>query len=501
MNLVRALALVFVLAAAAFSQADLVIVNANVVTMNKSAPRAEAIAAAGDRIIAVGTTEEIIRLAGSSTRIIDARSRLVLPGFNDSHVHLVSIGNIFSSVDLSRARSAADVAATIANYAATLPKGRWILGSRLPAQVELNLMEIDRLTPDNPLFVYRSDAASAFANSRAAAAAGLKPGSSRPFTGDVIGDDLSRIRSAVPIDHTRDWPAIIETASNYAARFGITSVQDTHSDSIAATAADLNTKGRLKIRLYDCVALSEWARLAVHGLRAAEGDAMVRTGCVKGFYDEDDEGFEVLTSNILGADKAGLQVLIHSIGPKAIAATLEAFKQAAAANGARDRRFRVEHAHLAAKQDLKRMAAPGIILSMQPYLFFEPGKGISDELRTLLDFGARIAFGSDAAIADIDPLAGIYAAVNAGKGKSLTIEEAVYAYTLGAAYAEFQESEKGSIEPGKLADFVILSDDIFRMPPSRIREASVVLTIMGGRITYISQTAKAENFKNKGVEK
>lgn len=489
MKVLRGLVFVFALAVAAFGQADLVIVNANVATINKSEPRAEAIAVAGDRIIAVGSSSEIIRFAGSGARIIDARGRLVLPGFNDSHVHLASIGNIFSSADLSGASSAADVMATLKRFAEVLPKGRWILGSKLSTQIDLNLVEIDRITPDNPVFVYRTDPARAIANTRAAIAAGIHADPTKPFNGNVSGDDLRRIRSAVPPDHTRDWPAIIEIASNYAARFGITSAQDTHSDSIAAVAADLAAKGKLKIRLYDCVALSEWARLAVRGLRSAEGDAMIRTGCVKGFYEDDDEGFESLAPNIAGADKAGLQVLIHAIGPKAIAATLDAFEKAAAENGARDRRFRIEHAHLAAKQDLKRMAAPGIILSMQPYLFFEPGKGVSDEMRLLTDAGARIALGSDAAITDIDPLAGIYAAVNAGKGRSLTVEEAVYAYTLGAAYAEFQDNEKGSIEVGKLADFVILSDDIFRLPPNRIREASAVITIMGGRITYTSRMA------------
>lgn len=473
-------------------QADLAIINANVYTVNPSAPKAEAIAVAGDRIIAVGSNDDISKLTGSQTRIIDAGGRLLLPGFNDSHVHLASIGNLFSSADLSTAKSASEAIAKISLFARFLPKGRWILGSGLSPQFRPELAEIDRITPDNPLFIYRSDPAKAIANSRAAEISGLKADPSRPFTGEISGNELAIVRSAVPREHTRDWPAIIETASNYAAAFGITSVQDTHSDSIATVAAGLNQARRLKIRLYDCITLNDWAKLAVRGVRAAEGNSMIRTGCVKGFYDEEEDGFESLGSNIAGADKAGLQVLIHAIGPKAIAATLDAFEKAAAANGPRDRRFRIEHAHLAAKSDIRRLASPGIIVSMQPNLFFEPARGVSDEMRALLDSGARLALGSDAAIADINPILGIYAAVNAGKGRSISIEEAVYAYTLGAAYAEFQEREKGSIEPGKLADFVILSDDIFRLGPLRLKEARVLMTILGGRVTFKADPAPTE---------
>lgn len=495
MKRIQWLALLLLFTGTVFGQADLVIVNANVVTMNRSLPKAEAIAIAGDRIISVGNNSEITGLAAPNARLIDARGRLVLPGFNDAHVHLVSIGNLFSSADLSRAKSASDVISLLKEFARFLPKGRWILGSGLSTQIRIDLADLDRTTPGNPLFIYRTDPAKAIANSQAAAIAGLKTDSAGTFNGEISGNELAALRSKVPQDHTRDWPAIIETAANYAAAYGITSVQDTHSDAIAAIASDLNAKGRLKVRLYDCVSLSEWSRLAVRGVRAAEGSSMVRTGCVKGFYEEDDEGFESLEKNISGADKAGLQVLIHAIGPKAISVTLDLFGKATAANGERDRRFRLEHAHLAAKNDLKRLAFPGLILSMQPNLFFEPGRGVNDELRSLLDGGARIAFGSDAAISDINPISGIYAAVNAGKGRGISIEEAVYAYTLGAAYAEFQEREKGSIEPGKLADLVILSDDVFRLAPDRIRDATVIMTIMGGRITYIAGTAASEYSK------
>jgi predicted amidohydrolase YtcJ len=462
------------------SAADLVIINANVRTMEKAKPRAEAIAVSGERITAVGSTIDISKLTGKNTVAIDAKGRLVLPGFNDAHAHFMAIGNLFSSIDLSTAKTEGDVVAKLKHYAKFLPKGRWILGGKLDPTVAISRDEIDAATPENPVFIYHSDPKTAVANGLALQLARVES------SGGVLDSrGIGSVQFVVPKDHVKDWPAIAETASNYAASFGITSVQDPHSDDMAAVYRELHRQGKLKTRIYDCVSLSNWAKLAALGTKAAEGDAMVRTGCVKGFYDAEDPDTLSLAKNIAAADSAGLQVLIHAIGKDANVSILNAFEKAASANGVRDRRFRIEHAHNLRSVDIPRFARLKIIPSMQPILFFSEGTGVQDEYRRLLDPGAMLAFGADAPMRGFNPLEGINGAVNAGGKRGITVEEAVYAYTMGAAYAEFQEKEKGSIEMGKLADLVILAGDPFDKA-SDLNKISVNLTLLAGVIVYDS---------------
>lgn len=476
--------LILFFSATAFAQsADLIIINANIRTMDKANPRAEAVAVEDGRIVAVGTTKTIQQFADKNTKVIDADGKLVLPGFNDAHVHFMAIGNLFSSADMSEARTADDVIAKLKHFARFLPKGRWILGSKLDASIELTREQIDAATPDNPVFIYSSDARSALVNKLSLQFARM---SEPPLVsgGIVTEPELSKVKAAVPTNHIRDWPAIAEAASNYAASFGITSVQDTHSDDMARVYSDLNAAGKLKTRVYDCVSLSNWAKLATVGLKAATGNAMIRTGCVKGFYDPDDDETKSLAANVKGADASGLQVFVHAVGKDANLAVLDAFEKAIAANGPRDRRFRVEHANGLRPTDIARFGKSRIVPSMQPILFFTEGTGTTDDYRKMLDTSAPLAFGSDAPMRGFSPIEGIYAAVNAGGKRGITVEEAVYAYTLGAAYAEFQDKEKGSIEVGKLADLVILSDDIFRLPANDTRKARTTLVFLSGRVIY-----------------
>lgn len=472
--------LILLLAAsvAAQSPPDLIIFNANVRTMDKANSSAEAIAVKSGRISAVGKSEDIRKLAGKDTKVIDAKGRLVLPGFNDAHAHFMAIGNLFSSIDLGIAKTEGDVIEKLKHFARFLPKGRWILGSKLDPAITISRAKVDSATADNPLFVYHTDARSALANKLS-----LELGRVESESGVVTGTGMMIVESKRPTNHVRDYPAIAESASNYAASFGVTSVQDTHSDDMAAVYRELNKAGKLKTRIYDCVSLTNWAKLAAIGMKAAEGDAMVRTGCVKGFYDPEDIETPMLARNIAGADYAGIQVLVHAIGKEANAAVLTAFEKAIEANRPWDRRFRMEHAAGVASADLPRFARSKIIPSMQPVLFFSETAGDANDYRKLLDSGAPLALGADAPMRGLNPLEGIYAAVNAGGKRGLTVEEAVHAYTMGAAFAEFQEKEKGSIEVGKLADIVILSADIFAQK-SNIRAAEVILTVAGGRIVY-----------------
>lgn len=470
------------------SHADLVLLNAKVQTMTTRDPLAQAIAVRGDRIVAVGSDTAIRKLIGPSTRVIDAKGRLVIPGFNDAHVHFMGIGNSFSSLNLRDARDPQTVIERITSFMRFLPKGRWLLGGswnetlvKFPDQ-----RAVDVLTPENPVFLYSSDTLSAFANSRAFQLAGLRAGRTdvdrdkdgNP-TGIVRGDAMKRIAAVVPAHHTRNWMEIAETATNYAASLGVTSVQDMHSDDSRAVYHELERIGKLKTRVYDCTPLSDWRKLA-ESQHERDNTPMVRGGCLKGFSDGDVSAVTNLEREISAADKAGLQVMIHAIGNSANGIALDAFERVLKNSRSRDRRFRIEHAQNPRTTDLPRFARLKIIASMQPHLFDGNTGGY---YASLVKLKTAIALGSDAAITDFDPILGIHAAVNAGS-ESISVYDAVRAYTLGSAYAEFQDKAKGTIEMGKLADFVILSDDIFSVEPKLIRNISVQMTVVGGRIVY-----------------
>lgn len=468
------------ISAAGQTAADLVLINANIRTLDDKNPRAEALAVTNGKIVAVGTRKVVERFIGDRTKVIDAGGKLVIPGFNDAHVHLAGIGNSFSHLDLRDARNSKEIISKVRYFASVLPNGRWIMArgwnSSRPDTLP-SLVEIDAVSPNDPLLLYSIDYSYALVNTAA-----MRLASVASAGGIITGADLEKVRRAVPADHEKNWAEIIETASNYAASLGLTSVQDVHSDDLLSVLKELEAKGKLKARVYECIGLSDRRKSIDAGLTAAKGDPMVRGGCVKGMSDGSVEEIAELRQQVAEADRAGLQVMVHAIGPRANANTLDAFEKAIAANGPRDRRFRVEHAARVRPADIPRFSRPGIIASMQPHLFYS-GPLSGDNFRRFKFLGTRMAFGSDASITDLNPLLGIYAAVESGS-RSITIEEAVTAYTLGSAYAEFQEASKGTLEVGKLADLIILSEDIFSIDPATIPNSRVLKTIVGGRVVY-----------------
>ncbi|HVF30243.1 MAG TPA: amidohydrolase [Pyrinomonadaceae bacterium] len=416
------------------------------------------------------------KLVGPATRVIDLRGQLLLPGFNDAHVHFMGIGNIFSSLDLRAVTSAEQLEQQIRRYVQFMPKGRWILGSGWKQAITPPAHVIDRLTPDNPLFIYEGGGSSAFANTaamRAASLAGAEP------SGIVTGATLRKIASSVPADHTRNWIQIAETATNYAASLGVTSVQDMHSDDLRPVYRDLQNQGKLKTRVYDCISLPDWKKLT-EATALDRKTEMVRGGCLKSFSEGDPADSSRLLRDAIPADKAGFQLMVHAIGNSANGIVLDVFERIAKENTNRDRRMRVEHAHNPRHDDLPRFPRLGIVASIQPHLFEGSSGGY---YLSRLKLRSMVAFGSDAAITDLNPLFGIHAAINAGT-ESISIYDAVRAYTLDSAYAEFQEKQKGTIEVGKLADFVILSDDIFSVDPLKIRDVTVVMTVVAGKVVY-----------------
>ena len=528
---------------------DLLIVNAVVRTMDPAKPTADAIAIYGNRIVSVGSNEEIRKMASSSTRIVDAKGRLVLPGFNDAHVHFMTGGFQLSSVDLRDANSPQEFADRIKAFAAKVPSGRWIKGgdwdherwpnAKLPTK-EL----IDSFTKDTPVFVNRLDGHMALANTTALKLAGVTRETIDPPGGLIVRDPKTGEPTGILKDAAQDFvwkvipPASFEeklaaarAATNYAASLGVTSVQDVLAGDDVGVYQTLLDRGELKTRIYAVTPLPVWERLARTGVKAHFGSEMLRVGALKGFADGSlgsttalfDEPYrdEPNTSGLPGsemfpegamlgrvrdADRAGLQVFIHAIGDKANDLILSIFEQVERENGARDRRFRIEHAQHLHPRDIQRFARDKVIASMQPYHAIDDGrwaeKRIGSErakttyaFRSLLDAGATLAFGTDWTVAPLNPILTLYAATTRrtidGKNpngwvpeQKITIEEAVRAYTVGSAFAEFQDTAKGTISPGKLADLVILSQDVFKIDAKEIENVKVLLTMLDGRVVY-----------------
>ena len=522
---------------------ETVIVNARVHTVDIAQPAAHAVAVCKDTISRVGSSEEIRRLAGAGTRVIDAGGRLVVPGFNDAHVHLIDGANELVGVDLRPAKSEADLARMLKEHAATLPKGEWILGGywdheAWPGRALPTRAAIDAATPDNPVFVQRLDGHMALANSLAMRLAKVTSAAKDPEGGTIVRDAagepsgvfkdnaMSLVSRAIPDDTLDRTKEKARAALKFAASLGVTSVQDmTASANELKAYRELQSTGELTARIYS---IQNYGG-PMTGRRS--GDAWIRTGGRKLFADgsmgsgtaaffapySDDpstsglllQSPEVLKKAIFDADAAGFQPVVHAIGDRANAIVLDAFEELQRTRGARDRRPRIEHAQVVRDADKARFKASGVIASIQPSHCIDDMRWaerrigrertpISYDVKSFADAGARIAFGTDWYVEPLNPMLGLYAAVTrqfpdgTPEGgwfpeERISMAQAIEYYTLGAAYAEFEDQRKGVIKEGRLADLVILSADLFKISPREILEVKPVLTMVGGRVVFESQ--------------
>jgi predicted amidohydrolase YtcJ len=535
--------------------ADLVVFNGKIWTVNKSQPEAEALAVWRGRILAVGSNTLVRKFLGARTQVIDLKGRRVVPGFHDSHIHLLGSGQRLNEVALKDAKDEAEFGRRLKEFDRKLPRDRWLLGGewdhdrtfagKLPTAALL-----DKYVPNRPVFLRRYDGHMAVVNTRVLKLAGIttktpdprggviyRKANSREPTG-VLRDnamDLVTDRGLIPPPSDEEIAQAVRAALAEARQAGVTSVQDMDGSpqSVRQKLFRLyqqlarNNKLTLRVELY--WPLAEWKDLARLGLRHGFGNDWVRIAGLKGFVDGSlgsstakmfrpyrnepgSTGIFVtplgeLHKQIRGADKAGLSVAVHAIGDRANAEILDIFAAVARENGPRDRRFRIEHAQHLRPEDFRRFHALGVIPSMQPYHAIDDGRWAEGRIgpkrcassyafRSLLDARARLAFGSDWSVAPLSPLLGIDAAVNRRtldgkhpKGwfpqERITGAEAVEAYTLTAAYAAFQDNNKGSLEVGKLADFVVLSRDILtEKERDQISQAQVVLTVVAGKVVY-----------------
>ena len=523
---------------------NLVIVNARVWTGDARRPWADAIAIEGERIAAVGSSAEMMKRAGNA-RVIDARGAMVVPGFIDAHVHFIEGGFRLASVQLRDARTPEEFTARVKTFAATVPPGTWILGGdwdhenwggELPRR-----SWVDAITPEHPVFVNRLDGHMALANSLALRAAGISAATADVDGGEIVRgadgepagvlkDNAMGLMWRVVPDATPDQRAIaLDAAMRHVAAQGVTGVHHMGSWADLATFERAHAAGALRTRVYAAVPLASWERLAAHVReRGGFGDEWLRWGGLKGFVDgslgshtaamlepftdaPDNRGLFVTSDAeryawVSGADAAGLHLIVHAIGDRAIREQLDLYARVASERGPRDRRWRIEHAQHVAPEDFARFAALGVIPSMQPYHAIDDGRWADKVIgaerakgtyafRSMLDAGARLAFGSDWFVAPPTPLEGIYAAVTRHTldgghpdgwvpEQRITVEEALRAYTAAAAFAGFADQDRGVLRAGMLADLVVIDRDLTRIPPAEIREAQVLLTIVGGKVVF-----------------
>jgi predicted amidohydrolase YtcJ len=550
-------ALVSICAAQGKPAADLIITHAKVWTVDQAQPTAEAVAALGERIVAVGSSAEVEAWRGPRTRVIDAGGKLLLPGFNDAHVHFVDGGRQLDAVQLNDASTPEEFKRRIAERAKITPKGEWIQGgdwdeTKWPVSQMPTRQLIDDVTGDTPVSLSRYDGHVVLANSAALKLAGITAATPDPPGGtmlrDAQGNPTGILKDAAmdpvakvipPLTHEQRRKAALRGLA-HAASLGVTSFQEMDNGDSAETYADIGVfaelleQNALTARAYFAPSVVDWSDEAKLGVRRAFGSSYLRIGALKGFADGSlgattayffdpytdapgDRGLlsdqmqppSAMRDRMLKADAAGLQLCTHAIGDQGISIILDFYADIVKLHGPADRRLRIEHAQHMAAKDFDRFAQLGVIASVQPYHAIDDGRWAEKRIghdrasrtyafRTFLNHGVRLAFGTDWEVAPLNPMLGLYAAVTRatldGKNpqgwfpeQKLTVGEAVEAYTMGSAYAEFQDEEKGSLTVGKLADMVLLSDDIFKIDPVKIRDVKVLRTFVGGKPVYTAE--------------
>ena len=549
-SLLAALAALTAVAAApraAAPPADRILVNGRIWTADPRRPRAEAIALAGDLVMAVGTDAEVRRLAGPSTVTVDLRGRFVAPGFNDAHLHFL----VVQTVDLSGALDVPELQARIRAYATAHPDRPWVTGrgwayGSFPGGMP-HRRWLDEVVSDRPALMGGYDGHTAWANSKALALAGITRETPDPEHGAIVRDESGEptgalkeaavrlVRRHVPEPTDAERYEGLKKRLDQAASYGLTSVQNA-----SFPVADLPAYERvlaengLKVRFYSALPLvkdiapEELARYKA--MRAKYVGPVFKFGAVKGFVDGVVESktaamlepyaggggsgeplwtAEDLDRTVAFYDREGFQIWLHAIGDRAIRMALDAYQRAEKLNAASGRRHRIEHIEAPARVDIARFKPLGVIASTQA-LFATPDQNTLEvyavalgpdrakramAFRSLDEAGATQAFGSDSPVFSMEVLRGIHCAVTrttpegtpAGgwqPHERITAEAALRHFTRDAAYASFEEQRKGTLSAGMLADLVVLSDDIVAAPPERLLKTRVLLTVMGGRDTY-----------------
>ncbi len=522
-------------------------INGKVYTVNENQPTAQAVVVEQNKIIFVGSNEDAKKFIDPSTNVIDLKGKLMLPGFIDNHVHFITGGFYLLGIDLRPANSTNEFKQILKNYAQKNP-GKWITGGYWDHEKwEVKDLPtkgmIDEVVSNQPVFVDRLDGHMGVANSFALKLAGITKDTQSPDGGLIVKDPITGEPTGVLKDNAmylitkhipdptseENYDALI-AALDEAKKLGITSVQDiTYGDALEAFEK-AKSEGKLTCRIFTRWPISDYQSLVDKNIKIGYGDDYIKMGSLKAFadgslgsstawffdrYDQDtlttglamdiisDGSMEKWCSD---ADKNGLQLSVHAIGDKANSYMLDLYEKIINENPKWDRRFRLEHAQHVRFEDVKRFAELGVIASVQPYHCIDDGvwaeKRIGPErikytypFKSFLDAGVKLCFGTDWYVAPLNPLLGLYAAVTRRTlddknpdgwipEQKISIEDAIKCYTINSAYASFEENIKGSIEAGKLADLIVLSNDILTIDPVKIKDAQVEMTVFDGKIIY-----------------
>lgn len=515
----------------------LVLTGGRIWTGDASRPFVEAVAIRGNRVLAVGTAAEVAQVAGAQAVRQNLGGRFVTPGFIDTHTHFLRAGQLLLGLNLLDVANDAALRRRVAEADRRLPAGSWMLGGEwgaydLQSTWVPSRRLLDSVTGGRPAFVSKWDRSIHVANTAALRAAGLDP---EGHSGRLTEQELERVRAAVPGASFEQRLAEARLALHDLASHGVTTIHDNTPAAAMHLFQYLAARESLSVRVCARPTLDHWEDLAAVGIETGYGDRWIKVCGLKGFVDgimgnssamfrepyrhkPDTRGmWRTMMSPpgnmerlILSADSAGLTPQIHAIGDLAVDTLLDLYAEAIRRNGARDRRFRMIHAQVVEPNDFARFGELGIIAEVQPYHAIDDMRWMEERIgersrgayafRSLERGGALLVFGSDwpgtnASWYPADPLLGIYAAVTrktldgSPEGgwypdERLTVEEALHAYTTAAAYAAFEEGWKGRLAPGYVADLVVLSDNLFDIPPDRIKDVTVVRTMVDGRWVY-----------------
>ena len=543
-NIVQLLFISLLFVSCGKEKVDRIYVNAKIWTGDTLNPSATVIAVKGEKIVYVG--DDATKFTANET--IDVQGKQLLPGFTDNHTHFLSAGYALSSVKLKDAMTKEEFIKRVAEFCKSKPDDTWVMegswdhenwGGELPSKAW-----IDSVCGNHPVFLSRYDGHMAFANSKALKLAGIDKNTASPAGGVLVKDKngeptgivkdaaMNLVINAIPPPTAEQLDQYFDAAAKYAVERGVTNVNDMNS---YGGWSDLETykrawkTDRMILRMYSFVPLATWERMDSFVQKNGRGDDLLHWGGLKGYVDGslgsttawfhqpylDDPGTNglfitdtsLLRKWVLGADKAGLHLGVHAIGDKANDFILSVYDEAAKINGARDRRFRVEHAQHVRPETIDQFAKLGVIASMHPYHLYDDGIWAYKRLDTnrlkgtyafksMKDKGVKITFGSDWPVAPIDPVYGIYSAVTriTGDGKNpngwypnekLSIEDALKAYTVTNAYASFLDGKIGMLKEGFYADFTILENNLFEVPKEKIKDIKAIRTVLKGKEVFL----------------
>jgi predicted amidohydrolase YtcJ len=510
-------------------QADLVLVDGNILTMNSSQPSAEALAVKKGKIVKVGTSEDVSSWIGKDTKVIHLQGKTIVPGFIDCHIHVTDFGKFLTWMDLKETNSINELQNRVNERVEKLPKGRWIIGSgwdqaRFAEKRFPNRWDLDEVSPDNPVILYHQCGRVCVVNSKSLELADVTKETVIPSGGTIEKDQKTGEATGILRENATDlvWKTIPEPseeelveatslACEKIVEAGITSIHwIVTSVAEISIIKKLRSENRLPLRVYTIVPVNILDQLdnmaGILGVKIfVDGSLAARTAALNEPYIDDQTtkgqllySQEELNKLVAKAHNVNLGLVMHAMGDRAIELALNSLEKALKLLGM-SVRYRLEHASVLNKELINRIRALGVFVSVQPkcviseFSVWSAVERLGSErarflypLKTLLNEGIQIIGGSDCPMEPISPLAGIQAAVTRPffSEEQITVNEALRMYTVNGAYASYEEKTKGSVEEGKLADFAVLSLDPTTIPPNKIGDITVCMTVVGGKTVF-----------------